>query len=58
MNPYMMFYIAGRVAASTIKMRLGDQRRRARDATGPRKHSQNWAGSRPQRDSEPKQPAR
>ena len=52
MNPFMLLYIGGRAAASVVKRRLQEQRRRARNATGLKKHLSNWASGGLQRDNE------
>jgi len=44
MNPWMMLYIGRTVAASTIRRRVEQERRKGRNAAGPRKHDRNRAG--------------
>ncbi len=52
MNPWMMMYVGGTVATSTIKRRVEEERRKDRDATGPRKHNRNRAAAEARRNAE------
>ena len=52
MNPWMMLYIGGTVAASTIKKRVEEELRKARNATESRKHDRNRTTAEARRDAE------
>jgi hypothetical protein len=52
MNIWMMMCVGGAVAASTIRKRVEEELRKARNATGPRKHGRNRAAAEARRDAE------
>jgi hypothetical protein len=52
MNLWMMMCVGGTVASSTIRKRVEEERRKARNATGPRKHDRNRTTAEARRDAE------
>jgi hypothetical protein len=52
MNLWMMMCVGEAIAASTIKKRVEEELREARNATEPRKHNRNRANAEAWRDAE------